>query len=65
MVLEEDGEDDPEVKKTLDQLKATMSKADFKKYVKEMQREKRKNKVPKKVKKRKQKLAKAGASSNK
>jgi RIO kinase 1 len=61
----EEEEEDPEVKKTLDQLKATMSKADFKKYVKEMQREKRKNKVPKKVKKRKQKLAKAGASSNK
>lgn len=61
---ESDGEDDEQKEKVLDEKGTALSKKEHKKLVKEANREKRKNKTPKHVKKRKEKLAKTKRGRN-
>ena len=61
---ESDGEDDEQKEKVFDEKGTALSKKEHKKLVKEANREKRKNKTPKHVKKRKEKLAKTKRGRN-
>ena len=61
---ESDSEDDEQKEKVLDEKGTALSKKEHKKLVKEANREKRKNKTPKHVKKRKEKLAKTKRGRN-
>ena len=61
---ESDGKDDEQKENVLDEKGTALSKKEHKKLVKEANREKRKNKTPKHVKKRKEKLAKTKRGRN-
>lgn len=61
---ESDDGDDEQKEKVLDEKGTALSKKEHKKLVKEANREKRKNKTPKHVKKRKEKLAKTKRGRN-
>ena len=61
---ESDDEDDEQNEKVVDEKGTALSKKEHKKLVKEANREKRKNKTPKHVKKRKEKLAKTKRGRN-
>lgn len=61
---ESEDENDEQKKKVLDGKGTALSKKEHKKLVKEANREKRKNKIPKHVKKRKEKLAKTKRGRN-
>lgn len=61
---ESDGEDDEQKEKVFHEKGTALSKKEHKKLVKEANREKRKNKTPKHVKKRKEKLAKTKRGRN-
>lgn len=61
---ESEGEDDEQKENVLDAKGTALSKKEHKKLVKEANREKRKNKTPKHVKKRREKLAKTKRGRN-